>query len=481
MLFNSLTYAVFFAIVLALYWMLPWHRARLALLLGASWVFYAAWYPIYLVLFLASTALNYAASLALDAARRERPERLRPLLAGVVAANLAVLGFFKYADFFLDSAASIASLAGIQWQPPLLHLFLPLGISFYTFEMIAYAVDLSRGECKLVRNPFKMALFIGFFPRFVAGPIVRANEFVWQLGSARRFEMRRFLHGVDLIFWGLFKKVVVADQLAPLVDAAFAAPETQSPLMLLLVTYAYSAQIYCDFSGYTDIGRGSAYCLGYHLPRNFEAPYFSVSIADFWRRWHMTLSSWLRDYLYIPLGGNRRGRGRTYLNLTLTMLLGGLWHGANWTFVIWGLLHGLALAGHRYLHERRGVAMDRPLVAGRAWRWLSIALTFHFVSFAWIFFRAPDFATAFAFLDGLTGLARGLGAGPALGRITLGLSAAALALLVALHAASTWARARGVQSRAGWAAARPVVYFLIAVGVSLVADRGAQQFIYFQF
>jgi alginate O-acetyltransferase complex protein AlgI len=481
MLFNSLTYALFFVVVLVLYWALPWHRARLALLLGASWLFYAAWYPIYLLLFLTSTALNYLASLAIDEARRNRPQRLRPLVAGVVAANLAVLGFFKYADFFLESAGAMADLFGIGWQPPLLQLFLPLGISFYTFEMIAYAVDLSRGDCRLVRSPFKMALFIGFFPRFVAGPIVRASEFVWQLDAKRRFEVGRFLHGLDLIAWGLFKKVVVADQLAPVVDAAFAAPEAQSPAMLLLVAYAYSAQIYCDFSGYTDIGRGSAYCLGYQLPRNFEAPYFSVNIADFWRRWHMTLSRWLRDYLYISLGGNRKGRARTYLNLVLTMLLGGLWHGASWTFVIWGLLHGLALAAHRLTHERLGVGMDRPLVRGRLWHWLSIAVTFHFVTFAWIFFRAPDFATAFAFLDGLAGLSGGLAALPAMGRVTFGFSAAALALLVAGHVLSTWARSRGVQASAGWAVARPFLYFTVAVAVSLVAGRGAQQFIYFQF
>jgi len=481
MLFNSLTFGAFFLFVLASYWAIPWHRTRLAFLLLASWIFYLAWYPTYLILFLLVTAMNYLGARFVALAVPGSPKRARAIVVLTVVFDLANLGFFKYFDFFANSGASLAHLVfGIEWQPPAADLFLPLGISFYTFQMIAYVVDVHRGDCELIRNPLKMSLFIAFFPQLIAGPIVRAREFIGQLSSKRHFNSGAFLHGLDLIAFGTFKKVMIADQLAPFVDSVFSAPVGQGRLSILLAVYAYSAQIYCDFSGYTDIGRGCAYCLGFELPRNFRAPYFSVNVTQFWRRWHMTLSNWLRDYLYIPLGGNRRGRGRTYLNLILTMGLGGLWHGAGWTFVVWGLLHGVALAGTRLLHERSGVPAEEPLLRGFAYRTLSMVVTFHFVSFAWIFFRAQSFSAALAMLAGLFGLSAGAAAQP-LGRLTIALVAATLLSMAVLHAFVTLATRMRLHQTTLWRVLRPALLFAVIAGTLLFSDRGAQQFIYFQF
>ena len=480
MLFNSLTYFLFFGIVLGLYWGAPSHRIRLGLLLGASWLFYLAWYPVYLILFLAVTAFNYGAGLAIGRCRLQYPARGKWILVVAVAVNLVQLGIFKYLDFFLQSLGLIVrELFGISWEPPLFHLFLPLGISFFTFQMIAYIVDVYRGECASVSNPFRFSLFIGFFPQLIAGPIVRANELMGQLEKRRTFDASRFAHGLDLIAIGLFKKILIADQLAPFVDEVYRVPEAFGSGTLWLAVYAYSAQIYCDFSGYTDIGRGCAYCLGFQLPPNFRAPYLAANIVDFWRRWHMTLSSWLRDYLYIPLGGNRHGSRRTYINLLLTMTLGGLWHGASWNFVVWGVAHGVALGVTRYYQQN----FQTPEVAGKLVRkWLSVLVTFHFVSIVWVFFRAPTFEVAVQFFSGLvkTELLTKVGVGT-FGMVQLAVIVATMLLLLLGHLAAWLGRSRSLQSTLGWTVARPALYFVVFVGVTLMSERGSQQFIYFQF
>jgi len=483
MLYNSLSYAVFFLFVLLSYWALPSHRARLGLLLAASWMFYAAWYPIYLLLLIAVTALNYAAALGVAATRADRPQLARRIVAATVTANLLNLGFFKYCNFFLDTSSQVAhTVFRSAWHSPTLEVFLPLGISFYTFQKIGYVVDVFRGDAPVIRNPLKMALFGAFFPQLIAGPIVRPNEFIPQLASIRRFDAWRMLHGLDLIAIGLAKKVLVADQVAPFVDKVFASPDGVGSGTLLLAVYAYSVQIYCDFSGYTDIGRGCAYCLGYELPRNFRAPYLSVNLTEFWRRWHITLSNWLRDYLYIPLGGNRRGGVRTYWNLIVTMALGGLWHGASWNFVIWGLLHGLGLAATRFVHERLGIAPTTALLPGRAYRALSTVLTFHFVAFAWIFFRASDLDVAWTVIRGIAA-AKLLGPTDvgAFGPLALALTATGLIAAGSLHVLGTAATRAKLHLGVAWAASRPLLYFAIAVALLLIGNRGAQQFIYFQF
>ena len=483
MLFNSLTYLVFFAAVFAVYWAMPWHRGRLALLLVASWLFYAAWYPVYLLLMIGATFLNYAAGLAVGSTRAARPVLSRRIVAATVTVNLAGLAFFKYLDFGLSSAGGLVTwLTGTTWSPPAVEIFLPLGISFYTFQMIAYVVDVSRGECETIRSPWKMSLFIAFFPQLIAGPIVRTREFLPQLESKRTFSAAMLLHGFDLIAIGLVKKVLIADQLAPFVERGFAAPEGLGAVPMLLAVYAYAIQIYCDFSGYTDIGRGCASCLGYTLPVNFSYPYFAVNLSDFWRRWHITLSTWLRDYLYIPLGGNRGGSWLTYRNLLLTMVLGGLWHGASWCFVAWGLLHGVGLVMNRMIHERCGVPVNEPLLGGRAYRWLAMGATFHFVCLGWVFFRAPDFATAFAVLAEI-------GSAPLAGLASPGSAELFRVLMMAIVLAGLWGahvRTRQAlfarwQESTAWHVVRPAVYFGVTALVTLCTTQHGAQFIYFQF
>jgi D-alanyl-lipoteichoic acid acyltransferase DltB (MBOAT superfamily) len=362
-----------------------------------------------------------------------------------------------------------------------LHVVLPLGISFYTFQSIAYIVDVYRGEVAAIRNPLKLALFKAFFPQLIAGPIVRATELVPQFAEKRKANPEQFAEGLDLVAVGLIKKVVIADQIASFADKVFAHPESFSSIVLLLGVYAYSAQIYCDFSGYTDIGRGCAKLLGYELPLNFNFPYVSVNIVDFWRRWHISLSRWLRDYLYIPLGGSRRGKVRTYVNLLITMVLGGLWHGANWTFVAWGALHGIALAMTRLVHDFAKSPAEEPLFQGRLYRTFAVLLTFHLVCVGWVFFRAPTFGVATDVLRGII-IYRRIGA-PDLavfGWITVAVTAASLCAAYAVH---VFAHARPVLLTSGrWAVvSRAVLYAVCVIAVTLFAGRGSQQFIYFQF
>lgn len=483
MLFNSVPFLIFFAAVFVVYWLTPMHKARLALLLGASWFFYAWWNPPYLVLFLVVTAFNYLFGVWVGQRRDSDPVGARRIMILSIVANLGLLAYFKYTNFTLGTAGSLWAVVDHGgWQPPRLDIFLPLGISFYTFQMLAYVVDVRNKTCDPIKNPLKMSLFIAFFPQLIAGPIVRTTEFLPQLASKRKFDWKLFTHGADLIALGVFKKVLIADQVAPFVDQVFSSPGEYSGPVMWLAVYAYAVQIYCDFSGYTDIGRGCAACLGYRLPINFARPYLAGNIVDFWRRWHITLSSWLRDYLYIPLGGSRRGPGRTYINLLITMGLGGLWHGASWPFVIWGLYHGGALALTRWVHNRLGVPPDEPLVRGWWWRVLAVVGTFHLVCFGWIFFRARTFEDAFVVITGLfdwsdLGAMRELHEPWFSWRVAL----IGLAALPVTHLLAAWLRGRGAHESTLWAALRPLFYGAL-VGVALLAPKAAdQQFIYFQF
>lgn len=378
MLFPTVTFAVFFLIVLPVSWALMTHeRAWRAWILIASYVFYAWWNWHFVFLLAASTVVNHVLARAIH---RARPVAARKtFLALAVAFDLGLLAYFKYTNFFLSS---VDNAVGRSW---IAHVTLPVGISFYTFMAISYVVDTYRRE--LIPASFaRFAVFQAFFPHLVAGPIVRAAELLPQLEAPR--DPRRVDNGraFFLILSGLFLKVVIANHLAThIVDDVFAAPNRHSSLEVLVAVYAYAVQIFADFCGYTNIAIGVALLLGFHFPQNFNSPYAAVSLQDFWRRWHMTLSRWLRDYLYIPLGGNRKGRLLTYGNLLATMLLGGLWHGAAWTFVIWGGIHGAGLALERAL----GI---RP--TSRAGRAVGRVVTFHVVCFAWIFFRADSFGRA---------------------------------------------------------------------------------------
>lgn len=397
MLFNSLHFVVFFVIVLALNQGLrPWPAAQKFMLLAASYYFYGQWSWMYLGIIVYSTLLDYA--IALGMVRVSRP---RHLLLLSLATNLGLLAFFKYANWLIENwnVANATLGASLQFSP--LDIVLPVGISFYTFQSLSYTIDVYRGVSRPRRNLLDYALFVSFFPQLAAGPIVRDYEFFKELDGDRHVGAAEVQRALVLIAFGFAKKLVFADNLALYADPIFANPAQHGFWDSVLAVYAFSFQIYCDFSGYTDIAIGLALLLGFRYPQNFNYPYFADSLQEFWRRWHMTLSRWLRDYLYISLGGNRKGELHTYVNLMLTMLLGGLWHGASWNFVIWGGLHGGYLAFERAVLFRLPFwNADSTLM--RIVRW---TLTFHLVCFAWIFFRAKTFGDAQTIIGNIAGAA----------------------------------------------------------------------------
>lgn len=393
MVFTSLAFLVLLLIVLPLYYLLPFW-AQNVMLLGASYVFYGWWDWRFLGLLLFSTVLDYGVGLALDSSRLVRWRRA--ILVASISVQLSLLGVFKYYDFFVHSLADLLAGLGVSGSAPTLGLVLPVGISFYTFHTISYTVDIYRRLAKPTTDFVGFALFISFFPQLVAGPIARASHLLPQCLAPRHPTLAVFWEGAYLFYWGLFKKVVVADNLGVVVDRAFTRPEQLDAFSALVTVYAFAWQIYCDFSGYTDMARGCAKWMGFELQVNFNVPYLAVDPSDFWRRWHISLSTWLRDYLYIPLGGNRYGPTRTQINLILTMLLGGLWHGASWTFVLWGLYHGTLLAVYRALAPDLSA---RPLSA--VTRVCHQVFFFHLVCVGWVLFRARsihelgDFLAAF--------------------------------------------------------------------------------------
>lgn len=393
MIFNSLVFWVFFAAVYGLYRALP-HRGQNVLLLVSSYFFYGWWDWRFLSLIFISTVVDYWAGLAMERAG-ENERRRRIALWVSVATNLGILAFFKYFNFFADSLAGLLQVVGVDTPVRHLNIILPVGISFYTFQTMSYTLDIYRRQLKPTRSFLDFAAFVSFFPQLVAGPIERAAKLLPQIEQPRTIRRGDMESGAWLVVWGLFKKCVVADNLAVLVDGVFGA-ETATGAAALLALYAFAFQIYCDFSGYSDIARGLSRWMGIELMLNFNNPYFAVNPKEFWARWHISLSSWLRDYLYISLGGNRRGRGRRYANLALTMLLGGLWHGAAWTFVVWGAFHGLLLVVYHAWASR--FAPKGGADSGRG-VWLRRILLFHLVCLGWLFFRAESLGQAGALLQ----------------------------------------------------------------------------------
>jgi alginate O-acetyltransferase complex protein AlgI len=420
MFFDTPVYALFLTLVVLVYWRLEWRRQN-HLLLAASYLFYGWWDVRFLGLIAASTVVDYYCARAI--ARSDEPGRRRTLLVVSLAVNLGFLAAFKYFNFFVDSFAAVLTTLGVDNVPvTTLRILLPPGISFYTFQEVAYIVDVYHRKLEPADSLVEYALFISLFPHLIAGPIQRPGHLLPQVQSPRVFDQERVFSGLMLILSGLFRKTVIADNCALLADAVFSGRWGEPNLATVAIgTYAFAWQIYGDFSGYSDIARGSAQLLGFHFMVNFRQPYLATSLQDFWRRWHISLSTWLRDYLYIPLGGNRHGEVQTYRNLMLTMLLGGLWHGANWTFVVWGGIHGVGLAVERFLlrafgregrvpgggreTEARGWRLevgswgDASLVALRPW--LPRIAIFHLVCLAWIFFRAESVGDAFHLLGGL--------------------------------------------------------------------------------
>jgi alginate O-acetyltransferase complex protein AlgI len=369
-------------------------RTKKALICLGSCLFYAAWDYHYLALLLIISGIDYWCAALI--ARSEILQTRRAWLTVSIVTNLAILGYFKYANFFIDNINHVLQPFGRETA--LLNVILPAGISFYTFKSMSYTIDVYRNVIRPCRSQLDYTMFVTFFADLIAGPIVRASVFLPQMERDPGPTMTRLREGSSLFLVGLGKKLLVADHLAPIADAIFTTPNTWSCATAWCGLIAYTLQIYCDFSGYSDMAIGTAKMFGYDLPENFRMPYLAASPTDFWRRWHMTLSNWLRDYLYIPLGGNRHGTARTYLNLTLTMFLGGLWHGASWNFAVWGLLHGGALA----LHRAWRTSHNRPLRFAVAW-----PMTLLFVTLAWVPFRAVGFAKTGAMLQTLFGLGSG--------------------------------------------------------------------------
>ena len=383
MLFNSGVFLKFFAGFLLLYWLVRSNlRARNILIVAASYLFYGWWDYRFLGLILLSSVLDYFVGLGI--ARQTDPRRRKLWLTLSIVANLGILGFFKYFDFFATSLAALFQKLDIPFQTSTLRIVLPVGISFYTFQAMSYTIDVYRGVVPPCRNLLNFLTFVSFFPQLVAGPIERAGHMLPQFERTLSITRAMLEEGIWLMVWGMFKKVVIADNLDPLVNMVFQS-DTYSGPAVALATIAFGFQIYCDFSGYSDIARGLARVLGFDIMVNFNLPYFATSIREFWQRWHISLSTWLRDYLYISLGGNRRGAARTYANLFTTMLLGGLWHGAAWNFILWGAWQGAGLAVHRaFARSSRERATAVRTVAG----WL---MTMLFVFFGWLLFRAQSF------------------------------------------------------------------------------------------
>lgn len=404
MLFDTPVFFAFLVLTVLVYWRLSW-RAQNAFLVVASYFFYGWWDYRFLTLILISTVVDFFCAKAI--AKSQNPLQRKSLLTLSVSLNLGFLGFFKYFDFFIDSAATALAALGVHVPRPALRILLPPGISFYTFQALAYIVDVYFKRLEPAESFTDYALFISLFPHLIAGPIQRPSHLLPQIQKPRCFDNEAFFGGLQLIALGLFRKCVIADNCALMANAAFDGKLGPSSLPVLAIgTYAFAWQIYGDFSGYSDIARGTAQLMGFHFMVNFRQPYLSRSLQEFWRRWHISLSTWLRDYLYIPLGGNRGGERQTYRNLMLTMLIGGLWHGARWTFVIWGGIHGLGLAVERFWngegarHSRTEPAGGESLMSVRGW--LQRIFIFHLVCLAWIYFRAQSLAEASTLLMGLT-------------------------------------------------------------------------------
>lgn len=387
MLFNSLTYLIFFPTICILYWCLP-SKYRNAMLLIASYYFYMSWEPTYAILIIITSLSTWGCALLIDKKEKQKKQ----IISLCIIINLFILFTFKYYNFAITTITSTISLAGYKLYIPHSDFLLPVGISFYTFQCIGYIIDVYRKEIRPERNLITYALFVSFFPQLVAGPIERAKNLLPQFHAKHTFDGDSFIDGIKMMIWGFFMKLCIAGNVAPYVDAVYNNVHNHNGTSFLLATFFFTFQIFCDFGGYSLIAIGTAKCLGFKLMQNFNHPYLSLSVKEFWRRWHISLSSWFSDYVYIPLGGSRCSKVKHYRNLMITMLTSGLWHGANWTFVCWGGLHGLYLVCNSYYSSLTKKRVFAPKL-------LRIIFTFSFISLAWIFFRANSIIEAFTIIS----------------------------------------------------------------------------------
>jgi alginate O-acetyltransferase complex protein AlgI len=476
MLFNSIQFLIFFPVVTVAYFALP-HRTRWAWLLAASCLFYMAFIPSYILILLVTIVIDYCAAILME----DRPARWRrPLLIASITSTCLVLAVFKYLGFIAANAAAVARALHLSYVPPALSVILPIGLSFHTFQSLSYVVEVYRGQQRAERHFGIYALYVMFYPQLVAGPIERPQNLLHQFRTPQVFDYARVRDGLKLMAWGLFKKVVIADRLSMMVNPVFDRPREFGGLQLIVASVFFAYQIYCDFSGYSDIAIGAARVMGFRLMTNFDRPYQSTSVREFWRRWHISLSTWFRDYLYTPLGGNRRGRPRQYASLICTFLVSGLWHGANWTFVVWGFLHGiyvvcgLVLAPVRArLSAVTGLA-EHPLVS----RMLSRFFVFALVGIGWIVFRAQNLSDAAYIITHLTSSAGATAVAIERSQVLFG-----VVLILFLESVQALQNGREVTKIL---AARPAVYrwtvyFGLVYSIIFLGAFGDHQFIYFQF
>lgn len=388
MIFNSIEFAFFFPIVTILFFALP-HKYRWGLLLAASCFFYMFFKPIYILILFFTIFIDYWAGIYLEKTRESKKKKL--LLLASLIANIGILAIFKYYNFFAINLNDLFAISSIGKKIPLLEILLPIGLSFHTFQAMSYTIEVYRGNQKAEKNFGIYSLYVMFYPQLVAGPIERPQNVIHQFHEVKKFDYQNIRIGLIFIAWGLLKKVVIADRLALFVNAAYGDVYSYSGISLIVALVFFSFQIFCDFSGYSDIAIGTARCMGYNLMTNFNKPYMATSVGDFWRRWHISLSTWFRDYVYIPLGGNRVSKIKLYRNIIIIFLLSGLWHGANWTFIIWGLLHGIYIIVETFVQQKtNSSSWNKGLIL----TFINRAYVFCLVTIAWVFFRATNFDSA---------------------------------------------------------------------------------------
>lgn len=486
MLFNSLEFVIFFPLVTFFYFLIP-QKYRWLFLLISSYVFYMGWNAAYALLLLTSTFITYAASLLIVQTSKQKTKKI--WLALSIVLNLGILFTFKYFNFFFDTLYALFDMLHWSYTPIPYSLVLPVGISFFTFQALGYSIDVYRGDVAVQRHFGKYALFVSFFPQLVAGPIERSKNLLPQLDETHHFEYHNAASGLRLMAWGYFKKIVIADTICTCVNNVYNNLEAYGGFAILIATILFAFQIFCDFSGYSDIARGCARIMGFRLMKNFDHPYFATSVKDFWRYWHISLSTWFKDYIYIPLGGNRKGKARTCFNLFITFLCSGIWHGANWTFVIWGGLHGMfQIFGHITQPVRNKInSLLHTNKLPRIHRGFQMLFTFTLVCFGWIFFRANSLSDAWLVItkiftldtpniSDLFGILKSMfGTRAELYRLVL--------TLPVFLAASVLDYTHSIEKRIKTIPAilRYIVYVIIAVYVLLFARAEMQDFIYFQF
>ena len=471
MLFNSWIFIFFLIIVIPIYYCLS-VRWQNIFLIGASYFFYGYWDYRFLPLIFISTCINYIIALSIE---KKSGKQRNILFYMGIACNLGCLGFFKYFNFFIDSFAGILTGFGLNPSVTTLNIILPIGISFYTFQVTGYLIDVYRREHSATTDFISFALYVCYFPQLVAGPIERASSLLPKIQSKKIVIPQHIYAGLQLMIIGYVKKIAIADAVAPYVNDLFTNPSQFSSVDLLCGVYLFSIQIYGDFSGYSDIARGVSKLIGIDLMINFKQPYLSQNVGEFWRRWHISLSTWFRDYLYIPLGGNREGEFKTYRNIFITMFLCGLWHGASWVFILWGCLHGLYLSIYRFFNNRfKQLSLlpknnFRPLI--------NIIITFNIVAVTWIFFRAPDLGTAINYLMNLLDPANFGGANPTIIYTTIFYLLFAFALDFPVYRSD---RELLVTEQHFWAW-RGIIYATLLLSISFLGTNNVQPFIYFQF